>query len=317
MMYQSTVSDYTDFNPTEDANELRAAMKGFGTDEEKIINILASRSNRQRQRIAQVFAEELGRNLIDDLKSELGGTFENAIVALMTPPVEFLCKELNKAMEGAGTDDSALIEILCSRGKREIQELVENYERMFNRPLVEHICKETSGDYCRLLTLIVTGVRKFPGQVNHSEAAEQAQMLFDAGEGTMGTQEDVFTKILAHESYEQIKIILEEYKNISGKTLEQALKKEFSGSLLDACLAIVECVKSPPVFYAKRIVECTKGMGTDDDTLIRIIVSRSEIDLGSIKKEFEKLYEKTLESLVSKETSGDYKKVLLALIGGP
>lgn len=59
-----------------------------------------------------------------------------------------------------------------------------------------------------------------------------------------------------------------------------------------------------------------KGFGTDDATLIRIIVSRSEIDLGTIKKAYQELYSKTLHDAVKKETSGDYKNALLALIGG-
>lgn len=61
----------------------------------------------------------------------------------------------------------------------------------------------------------------------------------------------------------------------------------------------VECMQSAAAFFASRLYEAVKGMGTDDNTLIRIVVSRSEIDLGEIKQEFERMYDRTLLSAVN------------------
>lgn len=60
----------------------------------------------------------------------------------------------------------------------------------------------------------------------------------------------------------------------------------------------MECVQSAAAFFAKRLNDAMEGMGTDDTTLIRIIVSRSEIDLGTIKAEYERIYNRTLLSAV-------------------
>lgn len=79
--------------------------------------------------VFSLFIILLFQNLIEDLKSELGGHLEDIIVALMIPPIDYLCKQLHKAMKGFGTNDHCLIEILCSRSKKEIQEIVDAYER--------------------------------------------------------------------------------------------------------------------------------------------------------------------------------------------
>lgn len=310
-----TVVPAEEFDASADAAALRKAMKGFGTDEKAIIDILCARSNQQRQEIAEAFKTELGRDLIDDLKSELGGKFEDVIIGLMLPPEKYLCKQLFKAMDGIGTNERALIEILCSQNNDQMHAISHLYEEMFNRPLAEHVCTETSGDFRRLLTLIITGTRDPPGTVDPDLAIEQAKKLYEAGEGKWGTDEAVFTKILAHASFDQLEYVFDEYKKLTGRTIEQAMKEELSGDFYDAVSAIVECVQMAPHFFAKRLFEAMDGLGTDDTSLIRIIVSRSEIDLQNIKDEYEQMYNKTLLSAVKSETSGDYKRALCALIG--
>ena len=57
--------------PEKDAEALRAAMKGLGTDEDAIIKIVANRTNAQRQKIKLFYKSSYGRDLVEDLKKEL------------------------------------------------------------------------------------------------------------------------------------------------------------------------------------------------------------------------------------------------------
>ena len=41
-----------------------------------------------------------------------------------------------------------------------------------------------------------------------------------------------------------------------------------------------------------------QGAGTNDSTLIRVIISRCEIDMKQIKQEFQKMYGKSLEDMI-------------------
>jgi len=56
-----------------------------------------------------------------------------------------------------------------------------------------------------------------------------------------------------------------------------------------------------------------QGAGTSDDTLIRVIVSRSEVDLVHIKQEFLRQYGQTLEAWIQVLRPSDVRciKVLL------
>lgn len=309
-----TVVPCPDFDPVADARALRKAMKGFGTDEQTIIDILCKRSNAQRQEIITAFKNEFGRDLIADLKSELGGNFESVIIGLMMPTAEYCAKQLHKAMKGAGTDEDILVEILCSRPYDEIVQIAAAYQEKYGTSLESDIKGDTSGPFQRLLVLALQGV-KDEHAYDPDLAKQQAETLYNAGEGKIGTDEDAFVEILSHAGQRQSYLIFQAYKAISGKTIEQAMKSEMSGELLSGLLAIVKTVNNRPAYFAERLYNAMKGLGTDDDSLIRLIVSRCEIDLANIKYEYERLYGKTLLSAVKGETSGDYRRALLALIG--
>jgi len=292
-------------------------MKGFGTDEAAIIDILTKRSNPQRQQIITAFKNEFGRDLIADLKSELGGKFEKLVLALMETPYNYLAQELyNATLAKIGTDEDVLTEILCTYNNIDIAAIKSAYEARFGKPLEKTVETEVSGDYQRLLILLLNGVRN-EHAILPDKAREQAQDLYKAGEAVLGTDEEKFVVLIAHESYGQLRQIFEEYKKISGKTLEEAVKAEFSGDLKTAILTIIRCAQSRARYFAEKLEAAMKGFGTDDSSLIRIIVSRCELDLGVIKQEYQHAYNRTLYHAVQSETSGDYKAAMLALVGEP
>lgn len=115
---------------------------------------------------------------------------------------------------------------------------------MYERPLAEHLCSETGGHFRRLLTLIITGVRDETGLIEPEKVQQQAEELYAAGEGKFGTDEKVFNRIMAHSSFEHLKLVFEAYKKLSGQTIEQAVKHEMGGELKDAMMALSMLIES-------------------------------------------------------------------------
>jgi len=57
-------------------------------------------------------------------------------------------------------------------------------------------------------------------------------------------------------------------------------------------------VQNIPLFFAHRLRKAFEGLGTDDTTLIRVVVSRFELDLGDVAEAYEKAYGKSLAKAV-------------------
>ncbi|MXQ85743.1 hypothetical protein E5288_WYG016399 [Bos mutus] len=304
------------FNPDPDAETLYKAMKGIGTNEQAIIDVLTKRSNAQRQQIAKSFKAQFGKDLIETLKSELSGKFERLIIALMYPPYRYEAKELYDAMKGIGTKEGVIIEILASRTKNQLQEIMKAYEEDYGSNLEEDIKADTSGYLERILVCLLQGSRDdLSGYVDPGLALQDAQDLYAAGEKICGTDEMKFITILCTRSATHLMRVFEEYEKIANKSIEDSIKSETHGSLEEAMLTVVKCTRNLHGYFAERLYFAMKGAGTLDGTLIRNIVSRSEIDLNLIKNQFKKMYGKTLSSMIMEDTSGDYKNALLNLVG--
>ena len=296
-----------------DAEALRKAMEGFGTDEAALIKICANRSNAQRQQIKNAYKATYGRDLISDLKSELRGKFEDAMVALFTEPIEYDADQLREAMKGAGTNEDTLIEIIASRTPQQLNAIKAKFKEKYKRDLEADVKKETHGTLQHLLISLLQGSRSMNTQVNQAQMAAVAQEIYKAGEAKLGTDESVFNKYFCSLSPYELASMAQQYHKLTGHTILQAIDKEFHGDSKKALRTIVYATLSPSEYFATRVNDAIKGWGTKDHLLIRILITRDEIDMPQIKQYYKQLYGKDMVQAVKSDISGDYQKLMIEL----
>lgn len=313
---EASITPKSDFDPEKSCKRLRKAMKGLGTDSNVIIQELVSHQNLQRQEIVEKYTDMFGRDLKEDLKSELGGNFEEAVLAMLDSPYDLLVDALHDAFKAPGTDEKVIIDILCCRTPDEIEQLRQHYELKYGTALDDELEADLSGDFQMLMRSLVAAGRDESETVDSPTAISDAQTLYDAGVGkNSDTDEEEFIRVLNMRSFPQLKETFQEYERLAGAPIEDAISQEFTGDMKSGLLAIVQRVKDPLGYYAERLRATMVGPGTDDTTLIRILVSRSEIDLADIRTRYKEMYNEELVEAVKEDTRGEYCKLLVAIIG--
>jgi len=308
-----TVGPAKDFDAEADAKVLYKAMKGIGTDQKPITAIVSQRSTKQLKKVASQFQTMFGKDLQKWLKSELSGNYEKVVLGRFYGRYEYQAYILRTAMKGVGTNEQALIDVICSKTSEEMKKVTKAYKDLYERDLIKDIQRETSGDLGRILVSCATANRETK-PVDNDEAKSEAKMLYDAGEGKWGTDERIFNQIFAHRSPEQLKLTFLYYRKLSSNIIFDAIEKEMSGKLKSAFLTIAQYLSDPITYYSEVMFHSMKGLGTSDKRLIRTIVARCEIDMKTIKERYNKLHETPLEKRIKQETRGHYEKILLALV---
>lgn len=287
-------------------------MKGFGTDEDALIRVLCSRTNYQRQEIKEAFEKAYGKPLIDRIKSETSGKFEKLLVALLTESAEFYCQALKEPMKSK----KVLVEVLCTLYNSEIENIKECYNRMYGQELEAAILGDSDSNTFQTLMIALCSARKDEdGDVDIDAAKDDVCILIDTFE--VFELNGVFQDFLCNRSVDQLRTIFREYQISNGKSFLKLIKKSFSGDERTAMTYIFRCMNNKADFFAEQLHEAMVGLGTADDKLIRLIVTRCEIDMVEIKGAFQRLYGKSLKSFIKGDCSGDYQHALLALIDEP
>ncbi|XP_067031919.1 ribosome-binding protein 1-like isoform X8 [Acropora muricata] len=312
--FHGTLKPANNIDPAKDAEALRKALQGSGSDKDAVVAILGRRTNKQRQDIAASYQEKYSKNLADDLKYEFSGKIEEAIVSLMMLPECYDAVSLHDAMSGFGTDEQVLIEILSSRSYEEIQKIRTAYSEVYSgKDVVKKVKEDTGGEFRTTMMNLIEKNRDSSQEVNSDLASQDAKRLYDAGEGKKGTDKAVFVEILTTRNYSQLRETLHTYKNMYKKDVTDYINDKLSGDFGTALKAIVHCTEDPVLYFAEVLEKALDK--PNSKTVTRIIVTRAEVDLAKIRAEYEKKTGQNLRDVIVKKMKGDLEKLLLQLLG--
>ena len=216
-------------------------------------------------------------------------------------------------MKGAGTNEDTLIEIIASRDNQQLAAIKQCYNAKYKRNLEDDIKSETHGTLQHLLIALLQGKRSFNPNPDQARCAAIAKEIFDAGEAKLGTDESAFNKYFVSLSPMEMACVAQHYHKLTGHTILEAIDKEFHGDSKKALRTIVYATLSPSEYFATRVKDAIKGFGTKDTLLIRILVSRDEIDMPQIKQYYKQLYGKDMVQDIKSDISGDYQKLMVEL----
>lgn len=227
------------------AFELQQAMSGVGTDEDRIYRALSGITNADLPPIEAAYRARTNRHLRADLQDELTREEFRRLPVYQAVGLDAVAQQVHDAVEGLGTDETAIYGALAGRTQQQIDAIAAAYLRMYRRPMIDDLRDDLSdGEMRRLATLSPTFAPQ--GAAGPGGAAEQiAVQLRDAMAG-LGTNEEGILAALSNRSAAEIVAIKAAYRALTGRELEADLRDDLSGDELRRALAqlgIVEAVR--------------------------------------------------------------------------
>ncbi|RCV44758.1 hypothetical protein SETIT_9G400100v2 [Setaria italica] len=305
-----------------DAESLRKAVQGWGTDEQALIEILGRRTAAQRAEVRRAYAELYRESLLDRLRSELSGDFRNAMVLWTMDPAERGARLANGALAAGkktiGDQHAwALVEVACASAPDHLVAVRRAYRSLFGCSLEEDVaaCPALQDPLGKLLVSLVRSYRCETELVDGDVAGLEAAQLAEAIRKRKQPHADEVIRIVSTRSKRQLRATFQRYERDHGADIDEDIAKHSSSQFSKILRSAIWCLTSPEKHFAEAIRYSILGFGTDEDTLTRAIVSGADIGMEKIKEEYKVRFKTTVTSDIVGDTSGYYKDFLLTLVG--
>nr|BAJ34273.1 unnamed protein product [Eutrema halophilum] len=193
------------------------------------------------------------------------------------------------------------MEVACTRSSTQLLHARQAYHARYKKALEEDVAHHTTGDFRKLLVPLVTSYRYEGDEVNIKDKHYNDEEII---------------RILSTRSKAQINATFNRYQDDHGEEILKSLEEgDEDDKFLGLLRSTIQCLTRPELYFVDVLRSAINKTGTDEGALTRIVTTRAEIDLKVIGEEYQRRNSIPLEKAITKDTRGDYEKMLVALLG--
>ena len=301
---------------SEKAEILHNMLNEKNINYDAFFSFLLSTTNYERQIIAEEYKSKFQKTIFDDINSQiLNKEVKNIITLMFYNYYELDARTLHKALKEK-RNEKPIVEIFASRPSWFLQIVNDEYKRLYGITLKEELSQEKKSDFISFLQCILVTPRLKTNFIKtEKQAGDVVQEIITKGLKKYGTDVELFKNLFVKNSREDLINICREFKAIDKKkrNLYDAVDSTISKTTRELIKAIIFAVVMPSQYFAHLIKKSIAGIGTDEETLSRVLVERHEIDMDFIRSYYKLETKKELVDDIIGDTSGIYQKITVKL----
>ncbi|MBQ2984141.1 MAG: annexin [Candidatus Gastranaerophilales bacterium] len=248
------------------ADQIHEAIDGWGTDEEKVSELINSLRPEDLQVVSMVYEEEYGESLEEAIKGDFSGDEEDVLLDKLSDaqkaeipegaikeenegPIsdrtaKLYAEKLHDAIDGWGTDEEAVEKVMGRLEGADLVKVAQIYEQEYGESLEEAIKGDFSGADENTYVGLIKGAQEQAAnegqpELNEKEAELYADKIHDAI-GGWGTNEEKVATVIGALNDKDMVAVADAYEEKYGESLEEAIKGDFSGDEEDVLLTKLE-----------------------------------------------------------------------------
>ena len=246
-----------------DAIAFDKAMRGIGTDDDLLIELVCTRTNAELIDARKAYSRMFDKDLLTTVKNDTGGDLQKLLLMVLQATQDervrsdeeleesgeecaAIAQKIFDAINGVGTDEGTLIRIVCKTASQlwADDQIPAKFEEISEgTPLVEAIDGDVSGDFQQALLM----------KMKPSRLVVWAELLKKAGPDKLGTDEETIIRILTccqsdlsvgsepmMSLTDSITQLSEAYEEVAGEPLADMLDSELSFNFGDAIAGLLD-----------------------------------------------------------------------------